>query len=581
MAEDVSIRIRLLERLKFQRDAALAQKSVDEIGDEAAQASRRMATLGTFGKTVGTSLARGLKYGAVAGATALAAVGVGAVNYASSLGESVSKANVIFAKHAGVVQKWSKGMADNFGVSREEALEASSGYMAMFKSGGIAAGAATKMSIATSELAADMASMHNADPTEMLDKLRAGLSGEAEPLRRFGVFLSEAAVQTEAVRMGIAKQGEELTDAQKIQARYNIIMAQTKDAQGDVARTAQSLPNVMRRVKAQVKDTLAGIGGELLPGIGKGLATLSKAILPAIKGLGEPLGEIVGALGTALGPVIQALTPIISIFANVLAKIAVAAAPLVELLGKVLSRTLKALMPAIGPLIEALQEGLWEVLDALLPVLPDVARGVVAIVKAVVPLIPLLGKLLAFGVKFAGPIIQALANVLEWLGPKVATILEFVSGAVIVIVNTVIDAINWVIRAANKIPGTKIDEISPIELDVASGGSVPGAGMGGGDLQHNRHQGGTGNVPGLATGGTAMAHRPYIVGERGPELLVPRITSTVLPNHEVRNRGGDGAGLEWGSGFTWTGDLIVEGAGDPEAVAEAVIRKLQDKAARL
>jgi len=39
--------------------------------------------------------------------------------------------------------------------------------------------------------------------------------------------------------------------------------------------------------------------------------------------------------------------------------------------------------------------------------------------------------------------------------------------------------------------------------------------------------------PGLADGGTATAGRPYIVGERGPELFVPGQTGTVVPNHAM------------------------------------------------
>ncbi len=39
--------------------------------------------------------------------------------------------------------------------------------------------------------------------------------------------------------------------------------------------------------------------------------------------------------------------------------------------------------------------------------------------------------------------------------------------------------------------------------------------------------------PGLANGGTATAGRPYIVGERGPELFVPSQTGTVVPNHAM------------------------------------------------
>jgi len=41
------------------------------------------------------------------------------------------------------------------------------------------------------------------------------------------------------------------------------------------------------------------------------------------------------------------------------------------------------------------------------------------------------------------------------------------------------------------------------------------------------------NLPGLANGGPARGGRPHIVGERGPELFVPRSSGTVVPNHAL------------------------------------------------
>lgn len=41
-------------------------------------------------------------------------------------------------------------------------------------------------------------------------------------------------------------------------------------------------------------------------------------------------------------------------------------------------------------------------------------------------------------------------------------------------------------------------------------------------------------IPGfLAEGGNAQANKPYIVGERGPELFVPKGTGTVVPNNQL------------------------------------------------
>jgi len=50
-----------------------------------------------------------------------------------------------------------------------------------------------------------------------------------------------------------------------------------------------------------------------------------------------------------------------------------------------------------------------------------------------------------------------------------------------------------------------------------------------------------GLIPGLAEGGPATAGRPYVVGEEGPELFVPRSSGTVIPNDEMAS-GGSGMG---------------------------------------
>lgn len=41
------------------------------------------------------------------------------------------------------------------------------------------------------------------------------------------------------------------------------------------------------------------------------------------------------------------------------------------------------------------------------------------------------------------------------------------------------------------------------------------------------------SIPGLATGGPAKANQPYIVGEKGPELFMPKTAGTVIPNNQL------------------------------------------------
>lgn len=208
---------------------------------------------------------RNVGFAAAGALTAFSVAAVKSVQSASNLEEQVNKTNVVFGDSAAEIQAWSRTTASAFGISRRAALEAAGGFGQMFQSAGLNEQLSAKMSQSITELGSDLASFNNIDPTEMLDKLRSGLAGEAEPLRRFGIFISEASVKAEAYRVGIAKVGEELTDQQKVQARYSLILSQTSKAQGDFARTSDSLANAQRRVRAQLEDAAAGIGQKVLP----------------------------------------------------------------------------------------------------------------------------------------------------------------------------------------------------------------------------------------------------------------------------------------------------------------------------
>jgi hypothetical protein len=209
---------------------------------------------------------------------------------ASNLNEQTSRANVVFGRSAAAIQRWSRTTTDSFGISRRAALEAASGFGQILQTSGLTEEASARMSRALVELAGDMASFNNISTDEALLKLRSGLAGEAEPLRVLGVQLSETRVQAEAYASGIANVGEKLTDAQKVQARYRIILQDTAKQQGDSERTAGSLANKQRRLNASVEDlnaSLGQLGTRVLPPVIDGLIALSDATVGAIDGVGR------------------------------------------------------------------------------------------------------------------------------------------------------------------------------------------------------------------------------------------------------------------------------------------------------
>ena len=188
-----------------------------------------------------------------------------AISAASNLEEQTNKTRVVFGAAGDDVVAWSKTTATSFGIASDQALQYAGQVGGMLNTSGLAREEAAQFSKQIVQLAADMASFNNEDPSDMLDRIRSGLAGEAEPLRRFSVLLSESAVKQEAYRIGLAKVGDELTEGQKVQARYSLIMKQTVDQQGDFARTADGLANSQRTLSALWREANILVGQALVP----------------------------------------------------------------------------------------------------------------------------------------------------------------------------------------------------------------------------------------------------------------------------------------------------------------------------
>lgn len=238
-------------------------RSQDRLGRELDQTSRRAhSASGAFASLRSRVV---LAAGAFIGGAGLVRGMRSALEAASDLEEEQNKIRQIYQDSADEVLAWSRTTISSHGLASESALRYAGTVGNILNASGLARAESARLSRQIVELAADMASFSNEDPSDMLDRLRSGLVGEAEPLRRFGVLLSEAAVKQEAYRSGLAKTGQELTEGQKVLARYQIIMRQTADAQGDYARTADGAANAERTLNELRKEWATIVGQALLP----------------------------------------------------------------------------------------------------------------------------------------------------------------------------------------------------------------------------------------------------------------------------------------------------------------------------
>lgn len=226
----------------------------------------------------------------------VAAAGLAVVKSASDLNEAISKSNVIFGSSAKSIQAWAGTSAQALGLSKTAALEAAGNFAILGQSAGLTGGELNTFSTDLTGLAADLASFNNTSVDEAITALAAGLRGESEPLRKFGVLLSANAVEAKAMEMNLAATTKELTDQDKVLARNALILEQTTLQQGDFARTADGAANQQKILSAEIENSRAAIGEGLLPAYKDLLAQLVKVAEWAGKN-----SELITKVGIAAG----------------------------------------------------------------------------------------------------------------------------------------------------------------------------------------------------------------------------------------------------------------------------------------
>jgi hypothetical protein len=241
-----------------------------------------------------------IRKAAVPATAALAGLGTfafKAAQKASDLNEEIQKSEVIFGAASKDIVSFSKTAATAIGQSQRSALEAAGTFGVLGKAAGLTEQDLTKFSKQFTTLSSDLASFNNTSPEDAIQAIGAALRGEAEPIRRYGVLLNDATLRQKALELGlIATTKEALTPQNKTLAAQAVILEQTKDAQGDFARTSGGLANQQRILKARVEDATASFGRAFLP-----ILEQIIPILSSMAGFVEKNSGLVGALTIALG----------------------------------------------------------------------------------------------------------------------------------------------------------------------------------------------------------------------------------------------------------------------------------------
>jgi len=578
--------------------------TLDRIADKFDRLGGKGSAASLFGNVGAKAVAKGFDLIGRAADVAVDFIG-DSIGAASDLNETLSKSRVIFGDVADDVEDFGDTTADALGISKQAAIEAAATFGNLFVGLDLGTDKAADMSKELVGLAGDLASFNNLDPTEVLDKLRSGLAGESEPLRSLGVFLNEAKVKAKAMELGLADAHGELTEGAKVQARYALILEETTTAQGDFARTAEGAANKQRIQNARLKDAQAILGQKLLPLQLKLTDALIEAI-PVIEKLADALGLIIEAAGKA-GAAIDFLAdrykdlrnPIGDVDQDIrdFAEAGASASEIVIIYGKSLDEARAIIAEARKEQIAANKAidagrhhagGASKALDTLADAAADTEKPMIDVATAAERIAEASGKAedalsdlsgAMFGTDIlTGDLAQAqrdLATVLKE-GPetKKAQDVRIWRGEVAKARQDVFDLqaelakqqgpkafYDWLILQKSQIDKNDVaarkylDDL--IKLAIVSGTATAGE-----IAQSFPIPSKYGPTP-QQHGGPVSANTPYIVGEAGRELFIPKTDGQIIPNDQLRS----GA---WSGGMT---TRIIQLVVDGRVLADVVDRE--------
>jgi hypothetical protein len=244
------------------------------------------------------------------------AAGTAAVKFASDYNESLNKVEVSFKGSSAQIKEFAKTSLETSGIAESTALDMASAYGDMATSMGISTNEAAKMSTSLVSLAGDLASFKNISIDIANTAISSIFTGETESLKKLGIVMTEINLKQFALNTGVKKQYDVMSQAEKVQLRYNYILSVTKNAQGDFTRTAGGSANQMRIFQESLKQVAQQFGQVILPIFTKiitvvnekikafgGLSVATKTVIVVVAGLVAVIGPLLVVIGAVLSAI--------------------------------------------------------------------------------------------------------------------------------------------------------------------------------------------------------------------------------------------------------------------------------------
>lgn len=217
------------------------------------------------------------------------------VNISNQFVENLNLFSVTMGESAAEAYEFAEAVNEALGIDTSDWVRYQGFFQSIGKGFGIVTEKADLMSQNLTQLSYDISSFYNTSVDEAYNKVVSGISGELEPLRRYGFALDEATLKQVAYEHGITQSVEAMTQAQKAQLRYVAILEQAGNIGilGDMSRTIDNSANQLRILEARLEQFARAVGNMVMP--------ILSEILPYLTAFIQLLTEGAQAIADFLG----------------------------------------------------------------------------------------------------------------------------------------------------------------------------------------------------------------------------------------------------------------------------------------
>lgn len=242
---------------------------------------------------VGRAIVGGLAVGAVV------SFGKESVNAAAEAEQAMNGVRAVFGESADEIEEFSNKAITSMGISDDAYQQFATSTGGLLQDMGVPLDQTVAMTDELAQRGADLAQVYGVDAEQAFTIMQKAMGGQTRGLKQLGVSISNAEVETRAMAEGWVDAEGNVTAAGKAMATQQLIMEKTADKAGAFAEHSGDVANQQKILALQFEETQETIGTALLPVIQR----LLKVFVPLLEFTAKYADILVPIAGVLLGVV--------------------------------------------------------------------------------------------------------------------------------------------------------------------------------------------------------------------------------------------------------------------------------------